>query len=738
MLCGLRRCIYIILMIQECIHGSRLNRRMEFGRDAAPILEGVKGDLSSTPESGSPRLGRAGGSGHLSEQSGSPFQATELIGEFGDSNGSPGYKNGKLLIQWQHAITRVTSLNRKVGAFKDGAELLKYRAEWNAMIEEFAAANTLVDRIIEDIIPDPSQEIDLLKIQMTKPAFELGAFYKKDFLPFFQQQLLEKISKITEITGSLDGPQAEASSPLKLDLKTLKECLHTNWPEGKMEDMKIRFVAAVLSAVEISSKYDLIGEEEVKRFFGDEETIKIVGKHLVDLYGEKYPNFFNSANFKPNIDYFRRDTRTSHLHSCLSILDRPTQGKIVYTSIQTAFATAGVENKAASEGHLMFTSACQEFLDDSFIKEFQWKKSSGNTEIQLALNPKLEIVYSKLAKVFTQMPAGIDQLEFLTSFYFLDFLITYNANNIENLIKYEGFKEEYALIKHGLQIHELRNVYFSKGRQMVSNPLIGFTAPKTSMDKIMIAVKEARVEEYSQSLTEVQSDAHIKTWRTHDIVSSILGQFTISRIGLITQDEFKKNEWLQDIGRVSSDALTSSTSESHENNVHLNHHQGSPKREAGTNDAGDQIQPVSSFGTGAANVLSTGVGAAKTVLDRGAGGAKFVLGRGAGVLGHGLGGVKFVVGHGVGAAQSVWSHANHVLGSEVRTEPTVLAAQVEEKLHISDTQVAEEAPILGTKVGPETPASSNVVGTEPAVFGTVSRVAKSPLNMVSHMRTKQK
>ncbi|KAI9604894.1 hypothetical protein H4Q26_002864 [Puccinia striiformis f. sp. tritici PST-130] len=679
---------------------------MEFGRDAAPILEGFKGDLSSTPESGSPRLGRAGGSGHLSEQSGSPFQARELIGEFGDSNGSPGYKNGKLLIQWQHAITRVTALNRKAGAFKDINDLLKYRAEWNAMIEEFAAANTLVDRIIEDIIPDPSQEIDLLKIQMTKPAFELGAFYKKDFLPFFQQQLLEKISKITEITGSLDGPQAEASSPLKLDLKTLKECLHTNWPEGKMEDMKIRFVAAVLSAVEISAKYKLIGEEEVKKFFGDEETIKIVGKHLVDLYGEKYPNFFNSANFKPEIDYFRRDTRTSHLHSCYRvILDRPTQGKIVYTSIQTAFATAGVEKKAASEGHLMFTSACQEFLDDSFIKEFQWKKSSENTEIQPALDPKLEIVYSKLAKVFTQMPAGIDQLEFLTSFYLLDFLITYNANNIENLIKYEGFKEEYALIKHGLQIHELRNVYFSKGRQMVSNPLIGFTAPKTSMDKIMIAVKEARVEEYSQSLTEVQSDAHIKTWRTHDIVSSILGQFTISRIGLITQDEVKKNEWLQDIGRVSTDALTSSTSESHENNVHLNHHQGSPKQEAGTNDAGDQIQPVSSFGTGAANVLSTGVGAAKTVLDRGAGGA---------------------------------NHANHVLGSEVRTEPTVLGAQVEEKVHISGSQVAEEAPILGTKVGQETPASSNVVGTEPAVFGTVSRVAKSPLNMVSHMRTKQK
>ncbi|POW21514.1 hypothetical protein PSHT_02335 [Puccinia striiformis] len=710
-----------------------------------PHLEGVKGDLSSTPESGSPRLGRAGGSGtfllifrskagvtikliepshlgHLSEQSGSPFQARELIGEFGDSNGSPGYKNGKLLIQWQHAITRVTALNRKAGAFKDINDLLKYRAEWNAMIEEFAAANTLVDRIIEDIIPDPSQEIDLLKIQMTKPAFELGAFYKKDFLPFFQQQLLEKISKITEITGSLDGPQAEASSPLKLDLKTLKECLHTNWPEGKMEDMKIRFVAAVLSAVEISAK----------------KRSKLLGNTSLTFYGEKYPNFFNSANFKPEIDYFRRDTRTSHLHSCLSILDRPTQGKIVYTSIQTAFATAGVENKAASEGHLMFTSACQEFLDDSFIKEFQWKKSSENTEIQPALDPKLEIVYSKLAKVFTQMPAGIDQLEFLTSFYLLDFLITYNANNIENLIKYEGFKEEYALIKHGLQIHELRNVYFSKGRQMVSNPLIGFTAPKTSMDKIMIAVKEARVEEYSQSLTEVQSDAHIKTWRTHDIVSSILGQFTISRIGLITQDEVKKNEWLQDIGRVSSDALTSSTSESHENNVHLNHHQGSPKREAGTNDAGDQIQPVSSFGTGAANVLSTGVGAAKTVLDRGAGGAKFVLGRGAGVLGHGLGGVKFVVGHGVGAAQSVWSHANHVLGSEVRTEPTVLGAQVEEKVHISGSQVAEEAPILGTKVGQETPASSNVVGTEPAVFGTVSRVAKSPLNMVSHMRTKQK
>jgi hypothetical protein len=542
----------------------------------------------------------------------------------------------------------------------------EYQREREALTNYLGRIDDIVSEIFEGTIPHPTQDPDRAHVLITKPIFEFKTFLEYDFLPFLQLKHDESISKVLH---RHELWLQEHQSNLNLKLEKLQECLHLLREEGGMEEIEIKLVAAVLGVLDMSYKHGLIGKEEVQNFFNDERIIKIVGEHLVYLYGEKYPNFSNSANFKPDMDYLLRDPRTSHLHACLEseygilnikhfaigqdlcayliifvpALSRPTQGKIIYRSIQTAFADTR-PNEGASDGNLFFMNACTGFLDDSFLGEFEWRESVESSEIKRDLGPKLEIVYTHLARIYSELPPDINQLEFLTVLHFLNFFMTYNANNIEKLISsnFKGFQDKYDLISHGLKIHELRNVIFSKDRPAASNALIGFTSPKIShaiLERSNGAVSPA---EYDQQLKKIKSDAQAKTWLESEIVSSILEQIHQSCMGLISPEEVKKNEWLQDFRKDPSNTLTSTSSEANEDRVQSSNHVD-VETESSSNGH------VSGFGAGRimSDVYQGGASVIKSVSEGGSGTIHFIA-RG-GVHKSVLNGAKYVLQSEVGS-----------------------------------------------------------------------------------------
>ncbi|KAA1074971.1 hypothetical protein PGT21_025964 [Puccinia graminis f. sp. tritici] len=639
MLASLQRCLYLAIIFQGCINGRRLQKRMDLNRAGSAISHGLN-DFSAPSET-EPSMSSLGSVFHSGEKSASPSQGNEPISEIGAIKSETEDfkdKQSNALDNWKKLSSKI--LDFKTRAEHTGASFQEYLREQQGITTYLGRIDVLVSEIFEDTIPHPTQDPDRAHILITKPIFELKTFLEKDFLPFLQLKHDESVSKVLH---RHELWLQEHQSKLNLKLQQLQECLHLLREEGGMEEIEIKLVAAVLGVLDMSYQHALIDKEEVQNFFNDERIIKIVGEHLVYLYGEKYPNFSNPANFKPDMDYLLRDPRTSHLHACLEMLNRPTQGKIIYRSIQTAFADTR-PNEGASDGNLFFMNACTGFLDDSFLEEFEWRESSESSEIKHDLGPKLEIVYTHLARIYNELPPDINQLEFLTVLHFLNFFMTYNANNIEKLIysNFKGFKDKYDLISRGLKIHELRNVIFSKDRPAASNALIGFTSPTISHAILERSIGAVSPAEYDQQLKKMKSDAQAKTWLESEIVSSVLEQIHQSRMGLISPEEVKKNEWLQDFKKDPSNALTSSPSETNEDRVQSSNHADVP-----TESSSDSH--VSGFGAGRimSNVYQGGASVIKSVSEGGSGTISFVA-RG-GVHKSVLNGAKYVLQSEVGS-----------------------------------------------------------------------------------------
>ncbi|KAA1091830.1 hypothetical protein PGTUg99_005355 [Puccinia graminis f. sp. tritici] len=188
------------------------------------------------------------------------------------------------------------------------------------------------------------------------------------------------------------------------------------------------------------------------QFFNTDEIAKLVGNHLVRIYGEDYPAFSKFVNFKPDMDFLKTDLRTSTMHWWLNLLDMPIQGKILYRSMQTLFSKLGIQNETQN---YISSATWKKFLDDKFIDGFQWKgETSHSSEIK-----SNHLLINTLLEFFQQASRSKRRQEYLESFWIIRFVITYNSNNIYEIlcIRNSEFKVQYEMTETALQMHNILN-----------------------------------------------------------------------------------------------------------------------------------------------------------------------------------------------------------------------------------------------------------------------------------------
>jgi hypothetical protein len=156
-------------------------------------------------------------------------------------------------------------------------------------------------------------------IQLGKPggAANMDSAVNKLF-DFYMISLVPALLKI--FSGSSDKISPISSSPREhmlrgaSCLKELKECLKLERPQENFKKTEFAFVQVALRALYILHDQILISDKQVREFFVDEYITKTVGRHLVYIYGEEYPKLSKILNFKPDMEFLKRDSQTSELH----------------------------------------------------------------------------------------------------------------------------------------------------------------------------------------------------------------------------------------------------------------------------------------------------------------------------------------------------------------------------------------------------------------------------------------
>ncbi|OAV97789.1 hypothetical protein PTTG_25965 [Puccinia triticina 1-1 BBBD Race 1] len=558
----------------------------------------------------------------------------------------------QLLDKWVAVVREKKTLNQ-VSEIKDIGPSHPHQLKWTVVVREFDRVNLLAYETVKEIVQlrDPERDPTAAEKSLMDSINEFNAFVGDDFFRFLQGKYAEEFIKIQGERIYQEWLKEVDSLPV-LDTTTLKTFLYSIDEqishESRFKETRIMFVAAALSVLDLSHRHGLIAGEEVVTFFDDEKLIKMVGEHLVLLYGEKYPNFHNSATFKPDMDYLLRDSLTSHLHSCLSILTKPIQGKIIYRSIQSAFEDTVPKNEAVWEGNLPFLQACQVFLDDSFLKDFEWKgsdpggivsdvasESEATSETIPPFPANVEVAYAQFAKVLTEIPPGTNQIELLTCVHFLNFLNTYNAHIIEvqNLVfsrsELKVFEEKYGVIMDGLKMHEVQNMLFSGGRLRTSKALIGFTPVEARSQRMESLQGVTDVPRFDELLKQIETGTDSSAWRKHEVVSVTLKQLKELRAELFKQGEkVKKNEWLQEIREDHSERLTSASSpaQTEENHSQPGDHAADSNEKGIIQLVGNQVQNVAGLGGQAVGtIFSTGAGVITSVAGNVAATRNFVI-----------------------------------------------------------------------------------------------------------------
>jgi hypothetical protein len=139
----------------------------------------------------------------------------------------------------------------------------------------------------------------------------------------------------------------------------------------------------------------------------------------------------------------------------MQVLDKPTEGKIIYRSMQAFF---GRMKPSKNSWDRIYFTKWGRFLDDSFIHEFEWKGSSKLPELKTS-----DSMANYLVDIWKQSFWIRSRYEFFASFWIAHFMITYNASDLRKKVSYldSDFLVQYEFIKNLLEINEISTKNYS-------------------------------------------------------------------------------------------------------------------------------------------------------------------------------------------------------------------------------------------------------------------------------------
>ncbi|WAR61654.1 hypothetical protein PtB15_12B344 [Puccinia triticina] len=325
----------------------------------------------------------------------------------------------------------------------------RYESIMNNLTEENQMWMSVIKLYLVNLSEQYAEELGTLgrpDDMLMKPAVDrLCGLFTGEIVP-----LLLEGSPHGQGTNSARAQEAKRSTGSAC-LEAVNECLAADRPQEHFHKTAFSLVEAGLQVPLILYRKQLITAHEVGAFFSTEGVVKAVGKQLVDVYGEEYPHFTRFVNFKPDMQFLKHDLRTVTMHWWLNMLDTPTEGRILYRSMQALFSKMGLREDS-QDGISSATWA--RFRSDEFMDEFRWK---GTVPSSAVGNSDSMIPY--LLNLFTQASRTHDVPEFLAGFWVVRFVLRYHAGNMrEALFKADAeLKLQYEATETLLGLHAILN-----------------------------------------------------------------------------------------------------------------------------------------------------------------------------------------------------------------------------------------------------------------------------------------
>ncbi|KAA1065457.1 hypothetical protein PGTUg99_022925 [Puccinia graminis f. sp. tritici] len=177
----------------------------------------------------------------------------------------------------------------------------------------------------------PSHDPD--DTNMDSAVHMLWCFYVEQLAPLLKRKSQEPLDWVSN-SALAEGYWVSMGANC---LESLRNCLKSAIPGQNFQNTELILVREALHGLSVLYKHGFITQDQVKEFFTERITIKLVGRHLVAIYGEEYPKFSKLVNFKPDMKFLKKDFTTSDLHWWLNVIDKPTEGKILWRSMQALF-----------------------------------------------------------------------------------------------------------------------------------------------------------------------------------------------------------------------------------------------------------------------------------------------------------------------------------------------------------------------------------------------------------------
>ncbi|MBW0464073.1 hypothetical protein O181_003788 [Austropuccinia psidii MF-1] len=239
----------------------------------------------------------------------------------------------------------------------------------------------------------------------------------------------------------------------KLKLLSMNARLSTKDLEPKLET-EVVFETHIFQTLRFLYENQLCDQQVLKAFFSTENTLERTYKHLRNLFDRRrQPSQALYFTLMPEMSFVLNDWNTAHLHSLLKELEQTQQVQLVELLLIGAIA----EYKKDNRFHPAIETIMNPVIQDRILKHWYL-----DGQPDLSTKQKVEVWFQELVRFFGNAHHSITRLEYLISYYLLNFVKMYQSSHFPALSLSKSnddffLHKKFELFQAGIRLHEAIN-----------------------------------------------------------------------------------------------------------------------------------------------------------------------------------------------------------------------------------------------------------------------------------------
>ncbi|MBW0478969.1 hypothetical protein O181_018684 [Austropuccinia psidii MF-1] len=359
--------------------------------------------------------------------------------------------------------------------------------------------------------------------------------------PLDQGTQLEGIVEPQDKQRGFEAAQVLNTILHKLDFLLIDAQISRNEKERR-RGTRVLFESHIFQTLKFLYENQLCDQNALKAFFATENTLERTYEHIRNLYKRRSPRIVDAYFIlMPELSFVLKDWNTAHLHSLLRDLEKAQQAHLVELMLIGTiedFKQSYLFHQASPE-----IKAIIDVVTEQRILKHWWLNESPNP----LQKENVKNWFLQLVKYFGYTDRSKKRFEYLISYYLLNFIKTYQANQFQtlpfsDLEKFMSFETKFSLIQAGARRHQAANRSLDYQRLfLLPSDEKSYLTTEITDEMIRSAVLEAATttKDYKLLKDNIEKLGH----SNQDLLNWKENNFLLQHYDALLSDQDRSNIW---------------------------------------------------------------------------------------------------------------------------------------------------------------------------------------------------